>query len=223
MAGVNRCFAVSLYRMAAGHEIPAIYVGAGATEGCCLGGLYHVGYIPVPDDIKYFVSTCRKDVRGGAAEFLKASPDLGRALHGSGRADPPAGEIPCRAGMRGASRSPCRRSFPSASSGTAEHIRNMAALVHFDRDDPFSPVIVPVGLVLLDIYHVPGRACGKYAQKYRVHGPAGPHPEPFAPSGNDGAGVPRGDGRADGREPRCIVCHPGPQVAFPRHAAQQDR
>ena len=76
MTGVNRCFAVSLYRMATGNEVSAIYVSADTSEGCCMGGLYHVGYIPVPNDIKYFVSTGRKDVRGGAAEFLKASPEL---------------------------------------------------------------------------------------------------------------------------------------------------
>lgn len=76
LAEVNRCFAVSLYRMATGTEVSAIYLSADTSEGCCPGGLYHVGYIPVPDDIKYFVSTGRKDVRGGAAEYLKASPEL---------------------------------------------------------------------------------------------------------------------------------------------------
>jgi hypothetical protein len=76
LSEVNRCFAVSLYRMATETDVSALYVGADTQEGCCLGGLYHVGYIPVPDDIKYFVSAGRKDVRGGAAEYLKASPDL---------------------------------------------------------------------------------------------------------------------------------------------------
>ena len=76
MAGVNRCFAVTLYRMATGNAVSAIYVSADTSEGCCQGGLYHVGFIPVPDEIKYFVSTGRKDVRGGAAEYLKASPEL---------------------------------------------------------------------------------------------------------------------------------------------------
>jgi hypothetical protein len=62
---VNRCFAVSMYRMATGNEVSAIYVSADIGEDCCLGGLYHVGYVPVPDEIKYFISTARKDVRGG--------------------------------------------------------------------------------------------------------------------------------------------------------------
>ena len=39
MTDVNRCFAVSLYRMAAGTEISAIYVSADTSEGCCPGGL----------------------------------------------------------------------------------------------------------------------------------------------------------------------------------------
>lgn len=42
LAGVNCCFAVALFRMAAGKEVSAIYLGADATEGCCPGGLYHV-------------------------------------------------------------------------------------------------------------------------------------------------------------------------------------
>ena len=76
MTRVNRCFAVSMYRMATVNEISAIYVSADTREDCCLGGLYHMGYIPIPDEIKYFVSTGRKDVRGGAAEYLKADPEL---------------------------------------------------------------------------------------------------------------------------------------------------
>ena len=65
MTGVNRCFAVSMYLMATGNEVSAIYVSDDTSENCCLGGLYHVGYIPVPDEIKYFISTGRKDVTAG--------------------------------------------------------------------------------------------------------------------------------------------------------------
>ena len=76
MSGVNRCFAVSLLRMATGTDVSAIYVSEDTSEGCCHGGLYRVGYAPVSNEIKYFVSTGKKDVRGGAAEYLKASPEL---------------------------------------------------------------------------------------------------------------------------------------------------
>ena len=33
------------------------------------------GFTPEREEIKYFVSTGRKDVRGGAAEFLKSGPE----------------------------------------------------------------------------------------------------------------------------------------------------
>jgi hypothetical protein len=60
MTGINRCFAVSLYRMATGNEVSAIYVSADTQEGCCTGGLYHTGYIPLPGETNYFISTVKK-------------------------------------------------------------------------------------------------------------------------------------------------------------------
>jgi hypothetical protein len=35
-----------------------------------------MGYIPIPDEIKYFVSTGRKDFRGGAAKYMETDPEL---------------------------------------------------------------------------------------------------------------------------------------------------
>jgi hypothetical protein len=144
MNGVNRCFAVSLYRMAAGAEISEIYVSVDTSEGCCPGGLYHVGYLPVPDEIKYFVSTGKKDVRGGAAEYLKASPELvERCTRAAGPIHPPGKYLVVQACEALPDAVPAVRSL--CFFGNGEQIRNMAALIHFDRDDPFSPVVVPWG------------------------------------------------------------------------------
>ncbi|MFZ0005703.1 MAG: DUF169 domain-containing protein [Methanoregula sp.] len=144
MAGVNRCFAVSLFRMATGNEVSGIYVSADTSEGCCLGGLYHVGYIPVPEDIKYFVSTGKKDVRGGAAEYLKASPDLvERCTMAAGPIHPPGKYLVVQA--CDALPDSLHEINSICCFGNGEQIRNMAALIHFDQSDPFSPVIVPWG------------------------------------------------------------------------------
>jgi hypothetical protein len=144
LSDVNRCFAVSLYQMATKKDVSAIYVSADSPEGCCLGGLFHVGFIPVPDDIKYFISTGRKDVRGGAAEFLKSSPEMvERCNKVSGKITPPGKYLIVQACEAVPDRDPGVLSLCCFGSG--EQIRNMAALVHFDRDDPFSPVIVPWG------------------------------------------------------------------------------
>jgi uncharacterized protein (DUF169 family) len=144
LAEVDRCLAVSLYRMAAGKEISAIYVSAESQEGCCPGGLTHIGFRPVPDHIKYFVSTGRKDLLGGAAEYLKSSPDMAeRCFEALGTVTPPGKYLIVQACETLPDMNPEIRSI--CCFGTAEQIRNIAALVHFDRDDPFSPVIVPWG------------------------------------------------------------------------------
>jgi len=144
LSDVNRCFAVSLYQMATGHDVPAIYVSAETTEGCCAGGLSHVGYIPVPEETRYFVSTGKEDVRGGVAEYLKASPELvDLCTTRAGPVHPPGKYLIVQACETLPDPSPAVRSF--CIFGTGEQVRNMAALVHFDRDDPFSPVIVPWG------------------------------------------------------------------------------
>jgi len=144
LAEVNRCFAVSLFRMATGNEISGVWVSADTSEGCCPGGISHVGFTPEREDIKYFVSTGRKDVRGGAAEFLKSAPEKVEAcFKAMGKVTPPGKYLVVSACDALPDPTPDIRSV--CCFGTAEQVRNMAALVHFDRDDPFSPVIVPWG------------------------------------------------------------------------------
>ena len=98
MTEVNRCFAVSMHQMATENYVSAIYVSADTSENCCPGGLFHVGYIPVPDEIKYFVSTGRNDAHGGEVEYLKADPELVERHIGNGT-DPSTGKISRRCGL----------------------------------------------------------------------------------------------------------------------------
>jgi hypothetical protein len=97
------------------------------------GGLYHVGYIREPDEIKYFVSTGRADIRGGAAEYLKASPELvDRCAVAAGPIHPPGKYLVVQACETLPDPEPAIRSL--CCFGTGEQIRNMAALVHFDQE-----------------------------------------------------------------------------------------
>jgi uncharacterized protein (DUF169 family) len=144
LSEVDRCFAVSLYRMAIRPDIPAIYIGKDASDGCCPGGLSHTGFMEKPGYINYFVSTGKKDVRGGAAEHLKSSPEMAeKSFKAVGKITPPGKYLVVQACEVVPEKDPGVRSL--CCFGSAEQIRNLAALVHFDRDDPFSPVIVPWG------------------------------------------------------------------------------
>ena len=219
MAGINRCFAVSLYRMAAGREIPGIYIGVGATEGCCPGGLFHTGYIPVPDDIKYFVSTGRKDVRGGAAEFLKASPDLvDRCSAVAGPIHPPGKYLVVQACESLAD--PMPNVLSLCIFGNGEQIRNMAALIHFDRDNPFSPVIVPWGSSCSTFITFPAGLAENTPRNTAFMGPQDPTQNHTLPPEMMALGIPAKMAVRMEENLDASFITRRPQVAFPRHAAK---
>ena len=222
MNGVNRCFAVSLFRMATGNEVSAIYVSADTSEGCCLGGLYHVGYIPVPGDIKYFVSTGRKDIRGGAAEFLKASPELvEQCTLAAGPIHPPGKYLIVQACEALPEAGPEVRSL--CCFGTGEQIRNMAALIHFDRDDPFSPVIVPWGSSCSTFITFPAGLAENTPRDTAFMGPQDPTQNHSLPPEMMALGIPAPMAKRMVENLDASFITRRPQVAFPNHEKRLNR
>jgi hypothetical protein len=213
---VNRCFAVSLFRMATERNISAIYVSAESREGCCVGGLAHMGFHPEPDEIKYFVSTGRKDVRGGAAEYLKSGPErVERCFKALGSVTPPGKFLIVQACDTLPDRVPGIRSI--CCFGTAEQIRNMAALVHFDRDDPFSPVIVPWGPSCSTFITYPAGMAEKAPENTAFMGPQDPTQNRNLPPDMMAIGIPAGIATrmAENLETSFVIRRP--RIAFPDH------
>jgi Uncharacterised ArCR, COG2043 len=222
MTGVNRCFAVSLYRMAAGNEVSAIYVSADTSEGCCMGGLYHTGYIPVPGEIKYFVSTGKKDVRGGAAEFLKASPELvEQCTVAAGPIRPPGKYLVVQACEALPDAGPEVRSL--CCFGTGEQIRNMAALIHFDRDDPFSPVIVPWGSSCSTFITFPAGLAENTPRDTAFMGPQDPTQNHSLPPEMMALGIPAEMAARMVSNLDASFITRRPQVAFPNREGRKNR
>lgn len=189
LSEINRCFAVSLYRISTEKDVSALYVSADSQEGCCLGGLFHMGFIPVSEDIKYFVSTGRKDIRGGAAEYLKSSPEMvDRCSVASGEITPPGKHLIVSACEAVPDANPGVRSL--CCFGSAEQIRNMAALVHFDRDDPFSPVIVPWGSACSTYITYPAGMAEHAPKNTAFMGPQDPTQNHSLPPGMMALGIP---------------------------------
>jgi hypothetical protein len=144
LPSVHRCIAVAMVRMAMEDGPSAIYLGRDVQQGCCPGGLSHTGFIVRPPAISWFVSTGRPGIPDAPAEFLKAGPELVDACFDAIGPITPAG--PCLV-LRTCESVPDRETGIRAITcfGNAEQVRNMAALVHFDRAEPFFPVIVPWG------------------------------------------------------------------------------
>ena len=138
------CVAKAIVTVALKDETPGICVAAKMPERCCAGGLAHFGFTEFDPGIKYFVSTGSKGFRNGAAEFLRATPELveeNRKLAGT---ITPLGKYmvirPCTDLING---DPGVRSILCF--GIAEQIRNMCSLVHFRSRDPFREILVPQG------------------------------------------------------------------------------
>lgn len=188
LSRVDRCFAVALYEMASGAAGP-VYASADDRKGCCPGGMSHVGFAPEAEEIRYFVSTGRPDVRGGAAEYLKANPELVAASFDAlGKITPPGKFLivsPCDALPAGL---PGIRSL--CIFGTAEQVRNLAALVHFDRGDPFSPVIVPWGPSCATFITYPAGMAERAPRETAFMGPQDPTQNRSLPPGMMAIGIP---------------------------------
>jgi len=205
--------------MATGNEVSAIYVSADTSENCCLGGLYHVGYIPVPDEIKYFISTGRKDVHGGIAEYLKADPALvERCTLSAGPIHPPGKYLVIQTCETLLDPGPAIRSL--CCFGTAEQIRNMAALIHFDRDDPFSPVIVPWGSACSTYITFPAGLADKTPRDTAFIGPQDPTQNHSLPPEMMAIGIPADMAGKMVKNINTSFITRRPQVAFPNHEKQ---
>ncbi|TAJ45847.1 DUF169 domain-containing protein [Methanofollis fontis] len=214
LPSVHRCIAVSLYRLASGATgADGLYLGGDADRGCCPGGLAHMGLVERSDEIRWFVSTGRADVRGGAAEYLKADPDLVDACFArAGPVSPPGRYLLLR---------PCREVTDDAAVrslcllGTAEAVRNIAALVHFDRPDPFSPVIAPWGPACATFVSYPaGMTAGAPAETAFL-GPTDPTVNYALPADVLGIGIPIGVARRMAENLEASFVLRRPRVAFP--------
>ncbi len=217
LSEVNRCLAVSLYRISVTGNPNAVYVGTEAPEGCCPGGLSHMGFTSRPESIQYFVSTGRLDIRGGVAEYLKASPELvASSFDAMGSITPPGAYLIIRTCDTVPDADPGVLSL--CFFGNAEQIRNLAALVHFDRADPFYPVIVPWGPSCATLISYPAGLPERAPSDTAFMGPQDPTQNHSLPPDTLALGVPAGMAiRMAMNMDRSFVIK-RPKVAFPDHS-----
>jgi hypothetical protein len=170
---IHRCIAAAMIRIATEKGISAFYLGSDAKKGCCPGGLSHTGYMTRPPAISYFVATGRPGIPDAPAEYLKADPDLvDRCFEAEGRITPPGKYLVVRTC---ASVPDSVKTVKAISCfGNAEQIRNLSALVHFDRADPFSPVLVPWGPACATVVTYPAGLAERAPPESAFIGPQDP-------------------------------------------------
>jgi hypothetical protein len=143
MTELNRCAARAIFTLSTRKGAPSIYVGEGYEEGCCPGGLTYFGFMERNPMLKFFLSSGNKDFRGGAAEFLRISPELAeRSFEASGKINK-LGKYLVVSPSEDIDEDPGVRSFLVF--GDSESVRNLCGLVYFRSEGIFSSVLVPGG------------------------------------------------------------------------------
>lgn len=101
--------------------------------------------------------------------------------------------------------------------GTAEQIRNMAALIHFDRDDPFLPVIVPWGPSCSTLITYPAGMAEHAPKNSAFVGPQDPTQNHTLPPDMMALGIPAAIAvrMTENLDASFVVKRP--KVAFPSH------
>jgi hypothetical protein len=176
---VDRCIAKAVYTSALFDETPPLYIEA-AHEQCCGGGMVWLGLAEPHPKLKYFVTVGTPDFRGGAAEHLKATPELFEETRKSaGKITPPGKYIvigPCVADIAPET---IRSLILFAGS---EQIRNLCGLAQFNSSDLFFKTVIPGGPICSLMLAFPAGMAENAPKDSAYVGPTDPTGNPWLPS-----------------------------------------
>jgi hypothetical protein len=138
---IDRCIARAIFTAALFEETPPLYVDA-SHEQCCPGGMVWMGFNEPHPKLKYFVTVGTPDFQGGAAEHLKATPELFEEHRArAGKVTPLA-----NTSLLGRATIISRRTgLDQSSSAGSEQIRNLCGLAQFNSPDPFFKTLLRPG------------------------------------------------------------------------------
>lgn len=187
---IDRCIAKAVYTAALFEKTPPLYVDA-SHEQCCHGGMTWMGFVQPNPKLKYFVTVGAQDYRGGAAEYLKATPELFEEQRArAGKLTPPARHIiigPCTEEVDRIAPEMVRSLILFAGS---EQIRNLCGLAQFSSPDPFFKTLIPAGATCSMMITYPAGIAENAPKDSAYVGPTDPTGNPWLPGDLMVMGIP---------------------------------
>ena len=175
---VDRCIAKAVYTSALFEDTPPLYIEA-AHEQCCAGGMVWTGLAEPNPMLKYFVTVGTPEFRGGAAEHLKASPELfEETTKRAGKITPPGKYTvigPCTDNIAPET---VRALILFAGS---EQIRNLCCPAQFNSSDPFFKTVLPGGPTCATMLAFPAGMAENAPKGSAYVGPTDPTGNPWLP------------------------------------------
>lgn len=168
---VHRCIPHAIMGLAI-KDHPPVYISNESLRGCCPGGQTWLGYTPFSPDLKHFISYGSPSFRNGAAEYLKASPELvGASWERVGRIAPLSNVLI----ITTTEKAPVDVEVRSVLLfGDGEQVRNLCALNHFCTSDVFGSVLMPWGPTCATFITYPAGLAEKAPKDTLFVGPVDP-------------------------------------------------
>jgi len=168
----HRCLAKALLLVAAG-EADGVYVGPGAMKGICPGALCWLGLTAFPEDICNDLST-----GGDDPLYLKESPACAAwTLKKMGKV----ASLHRHLVMQACEKAAVARPLSYLCFGSAEQVRDLCGLLHFDADAPFGQIDAPWGSHCATFVAYPAGLTGGAPKHTAFLGPTAPDGNPWFP------------------------------------------
>ncbi len=175
---IDRCIAKAVYTSSLFDETPPLYIEA-AHEQCCGGGMVWLGLAEPHPKLKYFVTVGTPDFRGGAAEHLKATPELfEETMKRAGKITPSGKYIVI---------GPCTDNIELETIKSlilfagSEQIRNLCGLAQFNSSDLFFKTVIPGGPTCSTMLAFPAGMAENAPKGSAYVGPTDPTGNPWLP------------------------------------------
>ena len=175
---IDRCIAKAIFTAARFDKMPAMYIDA-SHEQCCTGGMVWMGFEEPNPKLKYFVTIGAPDFHGGAAEHLKATPELFEEQRKRvGKITPPGKYIVIGPFIDDIELNKVRSVILFAGS---EQIRNLCGLAQFNSSDPFYKTLIPAGATCSMMITFPAGMAENAPNDSAYVGPTDPTGNPWLP------------------------------------------
>jgi len=175
---VDRCIAKAMYISAFFKETPTLYIEAGHQQ-CCTGGMVWLRLTESHPKLKYFVTIGTPDFHGGAAEHLKATPELFDEQRKRAGKITPYGKCTVIAPCTHDLAHETVRSFIVFAG--SEQIRNLCGLAQFNSSDPFFRTVIPGGPICAMMIAFPSGMAENAPKESAYVGPVDPTGNPWLP------------------------------------------
>lgn len=211
---VDRCVAKAVYISALFEETPPLYIEAGH-EQCCAGGMAWMGLAEPHPKLKYFVTVGTPDFHGGAAEHLKATPELFDEQRKRAGKILPHGKYtvitPCTHNLAPET----VRSFIVFAG--SEPIRNLCGLAQFSSSDPFFKTVIPGGPTCATMIAFPAGMAENAPKNSAYIGPVDPTGNTWLPPELMTMGIPSGLAQQMGADlEESFICKRS-KIAYPEN------